>query len=128
MYFRCRFFATLSLAGVLGCASPLPQLRQTLHDARTNRNTNQRADICNLRLDTIVGVARQSVETSLGTPDYSETTPASASYFFTSTRRDNALSGNKEEIVVSAGGGFPIVSFTFDQTNRVAKVDCSYAR
>jgi hypothetical protein len=81
-----------------------------------------------------VGMPSTNISSALGKPDYiddgAERDPPrvkiSRSYFLTSPKPQEGV--KDDEVIVSAGGAFPVVVFDIGSSNNVEHAECSYAR
>jgi len=89
---------------------------------------------CPKHMNQFVGMRSTDISSALGKPDYigdgqesdSRHSQNSWSYFLTSPKREEVARDN--EVIVSAGGGFPVVTFYLDRSETVERAECSYAR
>jgi hypothetical protein len=87
---------------------------------------------CPPHMDQFVGMLGANIQTSLGKPDYIDDgadaprVKISWSYFLMSPRRHEVATDNT--VIVSAGGGFPVITFHVGTSDKVEHAECSYAR
>jgi hypothetical protein len=89
---------------------------------------------CPLHMDQFVGMLSTKISNALGKPDYiddgAERDPPRVqinwSYYLTSPNRQEVA--KDDEVIVSAGGGFPVVTFHIGSSSNVEHAECSYAR
>jgi hypothetical protein len=103
-------------------ASQLRYVRSLAVEEKTNM-------ACPENLTRLRGLAMPVVLAALLEPDFKEDNSSKSewSYFLTSPSR-SGVESESESIHISAGGGFPIVTFSFGRRERVERVTCSYAR
>jgi hypothetical protein len=108
----------LALAQSALCKSPtlLEQLAKQLQQARQLPVGYATYYRCPEDVDSLIGIAKQSIKSSLGKPDYIGN-EEDWSYFFTSPRPPEQL-----------GGGFPQFTFYFDKSDKSARVTCHRAK
>jgi hypothetical protein len=80
---------------------------------------------CPGNISSLSGASEDQIHSALGTPNYVE--DSRWSYFLTSPAKD-PLPEVPGKIEVTAGGGFPVISFSFGANQQVISVSCSYAR
>jgi hypothetical protein len=99
------------------CKSPslLEQLAKQLQHARQLPVGYATYYRCPEDVDSLIGIEKQSIRSSLGKPDYIGK-EEDWSYFFTSPRPPGL------------GGGFPQLTFYFDKSDRSARVTCHRAK
>jgi hypothetical protein len=104
-------------------AEQLGHMRSSAPDANAEMACPDKADLVRLR-----GLKKSEVLSALSSPDYEEedTGTSSWSYFLTSPR--NGVVDRGETLEVTAGGGFPVVTFVFNGLGKAEHVTCSYAR
>jgi hypothetical protein len=89
---------------------------------------------CPQHMDQFVGMLSTNISSALGKPDYIDDraegdaprVQRSWSYFLSSPKLSEVATDN--EVTVSAGGGFPVVTFHVGRSNRIEHAECSYAR
>ena len=88
---------------------------------------------CPKELDELLGVPKNTIVSRLKEPDYEErmdderaSVRYEMSYFLAAPKPMPILDDGST--MVTAGGGFPIVTLFFDSADLVRKTECSYAR
>jgi hypothetical protein len=89
---------------------------------------------CPQHMDQFVGMLSTNISSALGKPDYIDDdaegdaprVQRSWSYFLSSPKLPEVATDN--EVTVSAGGGFPVVTFHVGRSNHIEHAECSYAR
>jgi hypothetical protein len=100
------------------CKSPslLDQLAKQLQEARQLPVGYAVHYQCPKHIDSLLGIAKQSIKSSLGKPDYIGH-EEDWSYFLTSPRSPGQL-----------GGGFPELTFYFGKNDKSSKVTCHLSK
>jgi hypothetical protein len=74
------------------------------------------------------GLTRSAVFAQLSAPDFEDDDTSTSSWSYFMTNRIEGVVDRGEYLEVTRGGGFPIITFAFNQQGKVQAVTCTYAR
>lgn len=104
-------------------ADQLRYVRSLAPDADVNLSCPEKSFLVQLQ-----DVRRADVLAQLSEPDFKESDEDDSPWSYFLTKAGEEVVDEGEVIEVTAGGGFPTITFDFDQQGQVERVTCVYAR